>query len=150
MIESVAELEYQVTEEDSALTPEELAAKKMEHLKNSLRDMLGITLEQITQALCDAIKERGDELALDFVSVAPYDDYGKLLDETPAIAEFLKLEASKPDNWNLKFIEDVQNNIKLLKFKFLSSAVDDGKSLAGFVFVSKAGQVVHAFGQNDS
>lgn len=150
MIESVAELEYQPTEEDAELTPEELAAKKFEHLQNSLRDMLGITLEQITDALCQSIKERADELALDFVSVAPYNDYGKLMDETPAIAGFLKLEASKPSTWNLKLIEDVANNIKLLKFKFLSSAVDDGKSLAGFVFVSKAGQVVHAFGQNDS
>lgn len=120
-----------------------------EKIDVALQEKLGVGLENLRNALCESIKTRAEELALDLPNIAPYNDYGKLLEDNDGMAIFLRDDASKLENWLLNAIQEDSKNKTLIKFLFLNKAVDDGHVLEGLVFVSKSGVIRHAFAQVD-
>jgi hypothetical protein len=112
-----------------------------------IQEKLGTTLNQMKDALSKSVQERAEELTLDFVNIAPMGDYEKLLEDNDGMADFLKLEAHKPEHWKLESIFVNTVNKELLSFVFKNIAVDDGEGFEGFVFVTKTGKIKHAFAQ---
>lgn len=150
MIESVNELDLEFEETDQKLSLEEFRALVESKLNDKLTEKLGISLTEVKQALSDSLKNGADALSLDMLNVAPYDDYGEFLEDAPSIAEFLKTEATKLENWQFKSLSQDPRDKNLLKFKFYSKAVDEGKTLGGLVFITKSGKIKHAFAQNEA
>jgi hypothetical protein len=112
-----------------------------------LQEKLGLSLTEMKAALHDSVKNRAEELALDLPNIAPYNDYGAMLEDNDSMASFLRDEASKLENWLIYSIQEDHKNNTLLKFTFLNKAVDDGKILEGLVFTNKSGVLRHAFAQ---
>ncbi|CAB4196835.1 hypothetical protein UFOVP1290_355 [uncultured Caudovirales phage] len=141
MIESV---------KDIGLDELDLKAEDLfEKVSAKLKEALGLSLDEIRAPLIESVKNRAEELTLDMPNIAPYNAYDKLIEDNDGMAEFLKTEASKSENWILSHIQEDSKNNTLLKFHFLNQAVDDGKSFVGLVFVSKSGKIRHAFAQSD-
>ena len=113
-----------------------------------LKEQLGIGFEEMTQSLSEWVKSHAEELTHEFVNIAPYEQYDKILEDNDSMAEFLKTEAHKPENWELHFM-GVDKKKDLLEVIFSNKAVDDGDSLRGYVFVSKSGKIRHAFAQGE-
>lgn len=120
-----------------------------EKLKVNLKEKLGLTVEDLLEPLCKAVGERAEEVVLSLPNIAPYGDYGAMIEDNDGMAEFVKKEAVKPETWALHSIMDDSSNKTLLKFTFKNKCVDDGEVLQGLVFVSKSGKIRHAFAQVD-
>lgn len=120
-----------------------------EKISAILQEKLNIDLGILRNSLCESIKKRAEELALDLPNIAPYNDYGKLLEDNDSMASFLRDEAAKPENWLLSSLQEDNKNKSLIKFYFANKAVDDGHVLEGLVFVNKSGIIRHAFAQVD-
>lgn len=133
---------------------EELGIKRgiaLEELDQAFQEKLGVSLAAMTEALQLYVQERAEELAANFLVMVPNGDYARLLEDQVKMIKFLREEASQPDNWLpnlLKPLEDPKQP-SMLKIVFDNTAVDDGDSLVGFVFVSFAGKILHAFVQGD-
>lgn len=121
--------------------------KELEEIDGVLRENLGIGFAECTKALCDSLLERAEEVVEDLPSVAPHGDYSKLLEEPESIAKFLREEAAKPENWKFEMLEVRKAKDQLMELIFVSTAVDDGDILKGFVFVGLSGKIRHAFVQ---
>lgn len=143
MIDSVKDLGL------DELNKEEVDEKFWELLDQRLQEKMGLSLEKLKQSVCNSIKERAEELALDLSNIAPYGDYGSMLEDNDSMANFLKKEASKPENWKLYSINVDTKNENLLKFLLFCKAVDDGDVIQGVVFTNKSGVIRHAFCQVD-
>jgi hypothetical protein len=116
-----------------------------EKVDQSLKEHLDLSLEILKQKVCDSIKERAEETALDLPNIAPYGDYGAMMEDNDSMAQFLKNEASKAENWMLYSIQPDQTNKSLIKFILKCKAVDDGDVLQGLVFTNKSGVIRHTF-----
>jgi hypothetical protein len=121
--------------------------KKPEDFEKVLQDKLGIGFAECTQALSTSLQERAEEVAQDLPSMAPHGDYDKLTEDQAEIAKFLKEEASKPEHWEIDFIEVRSEKDQLMELIFINKAVDDGDILKGFVFIGLSGKIRHAFAQ---
>jgi hypothetical protein len=121
-----------------------------EKVNSIIKENLGLDVNEIKQVLCNNVKERAQELAVDLPNLAPYNDYSKMLENNDDMTQFIQTDVSKVENWILYQIEDDLKNNKLLKFTFKSTAVDDGETVSGLVFISKAGKIRHAFAVADS
>ena len=146
MIDSIKDLGL-----DEALKDvDNLEAHEIEEKINAvLQEKMNIDLNSLKNSLSQSVKNRAEELALDLPNIAPYNDYGKLLEDNDSMATFLKDEAAKPENWLLTFIQEDNKNKTLIKFSFANKSVDDGHVLEGLVFVNKSGVIRHAFAQVD-
>lgn len=131
---------------DLGFLPEDTA----ETINEKLKEKLGISLEDLKVPLSNYIKEKAEELTHQFPNIVPYGDYDKILEDNDSMAEFLRNEASKLENWEIKWIQPTENNIKLIQFGFECSAVDDGTTFKGHVFIGLNGKVKHAFAQYDN
>ena len=134
MIESFKDLNFDDTKEEA-------------DIDKILQEKLGISLAYMAEALQGALKKRAEEFVAEMVTVAPYGDYGKLMEEPEAILTFLRDEASKQENWKIYFIEVKKEKDQLIEFIFHNKAVDDGDFLKGFVFVGLSGKIRHVFPQ---
>lgn len=119
-------------------------------LDERLKEHLGINSVEIKEALSKAIVESAEELSLELPNIAPHGNYEKMLEDNESMANFLKDEASKPEHMVLYSIHEDDKMKQLLKFVIVNKAVDNGESLTGFVYVSKAGVIRHAFAQIES
>lgn len=147
MIDSIKDLGLdEVLKDFDKLEVHEIEAK----ISEILQDKLNLNLESLRNSLCESVKNRAEELVLDLPNIAPYNDYGKLLEDNDSMATFLRDEAAKLENWLLNSIQEDNKNKNLFKFFFLNKAVDDGHVLEGIVFVNKSGVIRHAFAQVDS
>lgn len=121
------------------LTPEEADLILKEKLGLSLADMAG-ALQLYTQ-------DHAEELAANFIIIIPHGDYDRLLEDPKKIAQFIREEASKPESWTGKTLR-LHNDKKqppMIKVTFTNKVVDEGDSMEGYVFVSFAGKILHAF-----
>ena len=121
--------------------------KKIEDIDKKLQEKLGVSLQDMSEALCTSLKERAEEVAEDCYSLAPYGDYSKMTEDRDTIVKFLKEEAAKPEHWKLEFIQIKKKGDQIIEFLFKNSSVDDGDILKGFVFVGMSGKIRHAFCQ---
>lgn len=133
--------------EDFQLTGEETA----EDLDQLLQEKLGIGFSAMIESLCLYVKERAEELARNFNSVIPYQDYGKYLEGQDKIANFFRKEATKPENWKPYSFSAKESDKQPPMFEviFYNLAVDEGDSMTGFVYVGLNGQIRHAFVHGD-
>lgn len=120
-------------------------APTYEEVKNLIQEKLGISIDEMTVAICKYVSLHSEEMALQLPNIAPYADYAKLLEDNDSMAEFLKNEAVKVENWKLFEIKPDSHNDKLLQFSFSCTAVDDGNTVIGFVYISPSGKIRHAF-----
>ncbi len=114
-----------------------------------LQEKLGVSLETLKQALAAYVQDKAEELALQLPNIVPYGDYEKLLENNDDMSKFLREEASKVENWDLKWIQPSESKVKLLEFAFNCKAVDEGEALKGFVFLGLTGIIKHAFVQGE-
>lgn len=121
--------------------------QKIEELDKLLQEKLHVSLTQCTEALAESLKERADEFVEELVTVAPYGDYGKLLEYPELISKFLKEEAYKPENWVLELLGARSEKDQLIELVFRNKAVDDGEMLKGYVLVGLSGTIRHVFPQ---
>lgn len=119
-------------------------------LDEKLKEKLNLSLGDLKLAISNSIEKRADDISADMFNIAPFGDYGKLIENTKDMSAFLKVEGIKPENWTLNMIAEDQKNTSLIRFLMSCKAVDDGDSLKGTVFVSKSGVIRHVFAQADS
>lgn len=110
-----------------------------------IQEKLGTSLGLMQEALAKALIERAEETVLEMRNIAPHGDYDKLIEDNDGMADFLKNEAQKPENWKLYGIKISDIKKDLISFAFVNIAVDEGDTMQGFVFVSKGGKIKHAF-----
>lgn len=122
-------------------------AKGAEELEKVFKEHLGIGFQECSEALSKSLIDRGDELLDDMPNLAPYGNYDKLMEDPTAMLQFLKDEASKPENWEIQFVEVKKDKDQLMELVFFNKAVDDGDILKGFVFLGLSGKIRHAFVQ---
>ncbi len=134
MIDSIEDLEL----EDS---------DKMENIDAKLKEKLNISIIDMKKALGDYVVNNSNKIGEDIINIAPYSDYSKLIEEPDQIAEFLSSECSKPETWDLVYILKDGGLQNMLKFKFMSNAVDEGQGLVGIVLVNYKGKINYAFVQ---
>jgi len=139
MIESVKDLGLdELDQEDENFVP---------LFEERIKERLGVSCQEIKESLSKAIIKTAEELSLDLPNIAPYGSYEKLLEDNDSMSEFLKTEASKPENMIIYSIQEDNKFKNLFKFTLYNRAVDEGESLIGFVYVSKTGVIRHAFAQ---
>lgn len=119
----------------------------IEAVCNKLKDKLGIEIVTMKELLGLALKNKSEDLVSNLNSITPYGDYSKYLEDQESMVKFLKEEASNTENWHLKFFMENDVNSSLLQFVFFNSAVDEGETLEGHVFVGKNGKIKHSFVQ---
>lgn len=121
-----------------------------ETIDEKLKEKLGITLADIKVPLSNYLKDKAEELTHQFPNIVPYGDYDKMLEDNDSMADFLRNEASKPENWKISWIEPVKGKLNLIQFGFECTAIDDGETFKGHVFIGMNGSIKHAFAQYDS
>lgn len=120
---------------------------ELQQIDAKIKEHLGIGLDDMHQALSESVQERAVEFAQEMFNLAPMGDYDKLTDDKDVIADFLRTEAHKPEHWRLNMLDIRKDG--LLHFSFLNLAVDEGDSFVGSVYVSKSGQIRHAFAHGE-
>lgn len=143
MIETIADLNLPERTEE---LPEEEFWKKVDE---AIQEKMGLSILKLSILVANSIKDKAEEIALDLPNLAPYGDYGAMIEDNDSMSEFLKKEASKPDNWKLTKIQIDAQNKPMVKFLLMCKAVDDGDVLMGLVFTNKSGEFRHAFCQVD-
>lgn len=124
-------------------------ADSIESVETKIQEKLGLTVQEMKAALSSAVIQNADELATEFVNIAPLGDYSKLLEKPSDMAEFLRDEANKLEHWQLSGVNVTEEGKKLLTFNFANDSVDDGDVFQGFVYVSFDGKIKHAFAQGE-
>jgi hypothetical protein len=133
--------------EDLGMSYEETA----EELEKILKEKLGIGFADMTEALSQYTQEHAEELSKDFFTITPYEDYGKLIEDQGKITEFIRQQASKPENWEAIMMEENRSakDLHMLTFVFHNKAVDNGESLFGYVYVSFDGKILRSIVVSD-
>lgn len=149
MIEKFADLGLDALDEEEieASSIEEYNQQRLAKAETLIKEKLGVSFDEMKQALSVYVASHGEELALEMVNIAPLGDYGNLLEDNDSMAEFFKSEAHKVEHWVLESVRPSDVNENLISFQFRNNSIDDGESFQGFVFVSLQGKIKHAFGQ---
>jgi hypothetical protein len=122
-----------------------------EQIAQIFQEKLGVGVPEMVELLSKYLKEHAEEIAPNFVTLIPYEDYSKLLEGDGKIAAFLKQDACKSDNWSPTHIGVSKDPKKpqMLEILFGNQAVNDGNSLTGYIFITFAGKILHVFVQGD-
>ena len=122
-------------------------ASSVKDFNKKLKKLCHVSLIEIQQALSAAVQNTADEVAKEFINVAPLGDYSLLIEDHLKIAEFLKTEAHKPEHWLVYGLASGDDEKEFTKFVFMNDAVDDGTTFKGYVLIDKKGGIKHAFAQ---
>jgi len=134
MIESIKDLEL------DSLNPKDDDFKSK--LDEKLKEKLNISVKEMQDVLSSSLISSSADIASQLNNIIAYNDYDKIIEDENDMVEFLKNEASKPENF---WLYGIQEDNGLLKFHFINMAVDEGDVLNGFVFISKSGKIKHNF-----
>jgi hypothetical protein len=124
-------------------------ADNMTQVEQKIQEKLGVSVQEMREALSKYTIENAERLTHEFVNMAPLGDYSNLLEDNDSMAQFLKNEAHKPEHWLLFGVRVSDVNPSLLSFNFSNDSIDDGEIFNGFVFVSMQGKIKHAFAQGE-
>lgn len=114
-----------------------------EQWSQQIKEKLDLSVEDLKSSISKWMEIHAEELSLEFLTIAPYGDYGKMMEDNDSMAEFFKKEASDPQYWKLAGGKTEGDN--MIQFCFDCQAVEN---LRGFVYVSKSGKIRHTFAQN--
>jgi predicted HTH domain antitoxin len=119
----------------------------LEEIAVIVKEKLGVSFPEMAELLSTYLDEKADEIAKNYVTVIPYGDYGKLLEGDVKIAHFFRTEATKPESWVpfKLYVSQDPKQPKMIEVAFDNIAVDEGDSIKGYVFISFAGVIRHAF-----
>ena len=134
MIESIKDLEL----DDLDPKNDDFKSK----LDEKLKEKLNISVKEMQDVLSTSLISSSADIAGELNNIIAYNDYDKIIEDENDMVEFLKNEASKPENF---WLYGIQEDNGLLKFHFINMAVDEGDVVNGFVFVSKGGKIKHYF-----
>jgi hypothetical protein len=122
---------------------------KREDVINKILTKLNLTTEQLCVGISDYLKAHAEELTLEMLNIAPYGEYDSLIEDEDNMADFLKKESVKFENWELESIAPVGMDTSLIKFMFHNKSVDEGEVLRGFAIASLSGKIRHCFANVD-
>lgn len=131
--------------EDLGVTGQETS----EQIDQIIQEKIGIDFAAMKAALQLALEQRAEEIAQNYIVMVPNGDYFNSLEDHDEMAKFLREKATKPEHWKITqfgLSKDAKKP-KMLDFVFANTAVDEGDSLVGYVFVSFAGVIRHTFVQ---
>jgi len=134
MVSDFKELDFASDE-----TPEQWDAK--------IQEKLGISLADMKSALSQYVKDKAEKLSSTFINIAPFGDYGLLMEDHEEMVKFLRTEVCKPEYWTVESAYTNPDSPSLLQFTFCCTVIDDGDTFKGHVYVSKTGIIRHAFAQ---
>ncbi len=126
---------------DEKITYEEIE----EVFNKELLEKLNISISELKQSISDKLYNKAEELTLELPNIVPYQNYEKVLEDNDSMAQFLKTEGIKLENWKLRDLREAESGLKLFQFTFYSSCVDDGDVLSGHVFIDLKGKIKHSF-----
>ena len=122
----------------------------VEQIEAYVQEKLGMNFSEVKARLSSNVKDKAEELTHEFTNIAPYGEYDKMLEDNDSMADFLRAEAAKDENWLLQELQVVKSGGQdMLQCMFVNKSVDDGTSLEGHVFLSKTGKIRHAFVQGN-
>lgn len=121
----------------------------VEQITALLQEKLGVSVEQMTTALSEWMVAHAEEMTLDIPNIAPHGQYDKILENNDDMANFLKTEAHKPENWKMFSLGRTKDKPPMLEVIFINTAVDDGETMHGYVFLGLSGKIRHAFAQGE-
>lgn len=122
----------------------------IDQIEAYLQENVGVKFSDMKERLCSNVNEKAEELTHDFANIAPYGEYDKILEDNDSMAEFLRAEATKAENWTLHEVRvEKHAGQDMLECIFVNKAVDDGDSLEGYVFTGKSGAIRHSFVQGN-
>jgi hypothetical protein len=117
-----------------------------EDIEKSLEKLLELPIQSIKEQLSSYISSHTDKIISDIHNIIPYGDYGSIIEDKAQMAQFLKEQSSKIENWKLYSISE---NKDLLQLTFSNTSVDEGDLLKGHVFISANRSIKHLFAQID-
>ncbi len=125
--------------------------EEVEQLDALFQEKLNISFADMKTALRESLHDHANEVASQFLVMTPNGDYSKLLEDQPKIANFLRNEASKNENWLPVYIGTSRDPKlpNMLEILFGNKAVDDGNAVMGYVFLNYSGKVLHLFVQGE-
>ena len=147
MIEDISEIDDIYGDIKSIKDIKEYNKALLEKTDVFLKEKLDTSLEQLKAILCEAMKEKAEESVKDLVNIVCFGDYDKIIEDPVEMANFLKEEATKPDNWQFSRLSSTDE--EFIRIKFISTVVDDGDYFLGYIFLNKEGQVKHVFFYGD-
>lgn len=133
MINDISELNLEQTDD-------------LEAINLKVKEKLGVEISTMIDKLSEYVKEKAEVLSNKFINIIAYGDYSRILESQSDIINFLKDEASKPENWKMIYVAPYEDT-DLIQFAFDNSSIDDGDVFQGFVFLSKSGKIRHFFAQ---
>lgn len=118
-------------------------------LNDRLKEKLGVSIEDLQNVLSKKAIEDAEKLTVQMKNIAPHGDFSKLIENNQEMAEWMKTEGHKPENWAIEEIFDDPNmRLKfLIRLRFSNRAVDEGETIFGTVLLSKNGVVRHSMVQ---
>lgn len=137
-------------QEESSFAKALNETKDNEEVDQLLRTQTGTGFSECQTALTAALKERVDEIVEDLPYLSPHGDYSKMMEDRDLIRDFLLNEAAKDEHWKIHFLEMRKKSDTLIELVFFNTAVDDGDSLKGLVFLGMSGKIRHCFPQVNS
>ena len=117
-----------------------------EQWSQQIQEKLGLSVDDLKSAISKWMETHAEELSLNFLTVAPHGDYGKMMEDNDSMAEFFRKDGADPQYW--KLVGGRTESENMFQFSFSCQAVDEGESLHGFVYVGKSGKIRHVFAQN--
>jgi hypothetical protein len=133
--------------EDLGLTDEHTT----EQVGEILKEKLGVSFADMAAPLSQYLQDKAEELAKNYITVICYGDYLNVIEGEGVITKFFREEASKLENWvpDKIFLSKDPKQPEMIEVAFNNKAVDENDSMFGYVFVSFAGVIRHAFVHGD-
>lgn len=117
---------------------------KARGVEKRLKAVLGIGFTEIKKYLNSYISSNLEGLCENVVSVAPFNDYSKWIDDPKDIQNFVKKDILNTKNWKPRLIDSVvKDDIAMVKVVFNSIAADDGTIFKGWVYLDAEGIPLH-------
>jgi hypothetical protein len=119
----------------------------LEEVQAVIEEQLKVKFSDLKELLNTSLRDSAANIASNFMVITPFGDYSKLLEDQPAMTEFLRTKAAQTENW-IPYYIGLSQDPKLpnmLQMLFLNKAVDEGEEVVGYIFLNYEGKVLHAF-----
>ena len=102
------------------------------------------SIDVAIRTLSEVLLARADEISKEYTNVICYGAYDKIMEDEESIANFLKQEAIKTENWKLHSLS-ISCEKAWIEMLFFNKAIDEGHTMKGIVFIDYSGKILHSF-----